>query len=78
MKFLTAGEAETKRHKAIDFLDRIGKDDLADEFEDISAEEYAQHKGATLIPQSIRGATRALCVSSKSRRRAAGIYLGID
>lgn len=59
MKFLTPGEAETKRHKAVDFLHRIGKDDLADEFEGMSAEEYAQHKGATLMNSGTRKGTMA-------------------
>jgi hypothetical protein len=36
MKFMTPGEAETKRQKAVEFLHRIGNDDLAEEFEDMS------------------------------------------
>ena len=49
MKYLSLGEAETKRQQAVDFLRRIGKDDEADEFEDMSPEEYAEHKGADLL-----------------------------
>ena len=46
---LARSEAESKRLKAIDFLRRIGKDDDADRFEDMSADEYAEHKGAHLL-----------------------------
>jgi hypothetical protein len=49
MKVMTRGEAETKRQKAVEFLRRIGNDDLADEFESMDAEDYAAHKGAELI-----------------------------
>src|SRR5882757_9808798 len=49
MKFLTPGEAETKRQQAVTFLHRIGNDDLADEFDAMSPEEYAEHKGAQLM-----------------------------
>jgi hypothetical protein len=44
MKFLTSGETETKRHQAVEFLRRIGNDDLADEFDGMSTEEYASPK----------------------------------
>ena len=49
MKFMTTGEAETKRQKAVAFLRRIGNDQLAGEFEGMSPSEYAEHKGAELI-----------------------------
>jgi hypothetical protein len=49
MKYLTLGEAETKRQKAVEFLHRIGNDDLADEFDSMTPEEYAEHKGAELL-----------------------------
>lgn len=49
MKVLTRSEAESKRLKAIEFLRRIGRDDDADRFGDMSAEEYAEHKGAHLL-----------------------------
>ena len=44
-KRVTREEAEGKRQKAVDFLDRIGQPDKADEFRDMSTEEYIQHKG---------------------------------
>jgi hypothetical protein len=49
MQFMSPGEAETKRQKAVGFLRRIGNDDLADEFDAMSPEEYAEHKGAQLL-----------------------------
>ena len=49
MKVITPREAESKRLKAIEFLRRIGNDDDADRFEDMSPEEYAEHKGAQLL-----------------------------
>jgi hypothetical protein len=58
MKYLTRSEAESKRQKAVDFLYRIGNDDLADEFEDMSPEEYAEHKGAELLENPYRRTTR--------------------
>ncbi|HXA07653.1 MAG TPA: hypothetical protein VNY30_22560 [Bryobacteraceae bacterium] len=48
MKVLARSETESKRLKAIDFLRRIGKDDDADRFEDMSADEYAEHCGCPL------------------------------
>jgi predicted RNase H-like nuclease (RuvC/YqgF family) len=59
MKYLTRSEAEIKRQKAVDFLHRIGNDDLADDFEDMSPEEYAEHKGAELLENPHRRVTMA-------------------
>ena len=49
MKYLSPSEAETKRQQAIDFLHRIGKPDEAEQFEAMSPQEYAEHKGAELL-----------------------------
>lgn len=49
MKMMTPNEAETKREKAVEFLNRIGKHDAADQFAAMDARQYAEHKGATLI-----------------------------
>ena len=48
-KTLTTSEAETKRLKAVEFLRRIGQDANADDFEAMSTEAYAEHKGVELI-----------------------------
>jgi hypothetical protein len=47
---MTRGEAETKRRKAVEFLRRMGRDDDADRFDAMDADEYAVHKGAELLP----------------------------
>jgi hypothetical protein len=54
MKLLTPDEAEAKRQKAVAFLRRIGNDELADQFENMSATEYAEHKGAELLNENPR------------------------
>jgi len=46
-RFMSESEAETKRQRAIEFLDRIGGD--ADKFRDMDAAEYAASKGAELL-----------------------------
>ena len=55
MKLMTRSKAEAKRRKAVEFLHRIGNDGLAEEFEDMTAEEYAEHKGAELIHNPQQG-----------------------
>jgi hypothetical protein len=47
-KTVTREQAEAKRQKAVDFLNRIGQSDHADEFDAMSTDEYAEHKGLTL------------------------------
>ena len=49
MKMMTPTEAETKRQRAVEFLNRIGNHDAADQFAAMDARQYAEHKGATLI-----------------------------
>ena len=68
MKYLSVGEAETKRQQAIDFLYRIGQDDDAERFEEMTPEEYAEHKGAEIIenPGSYRRHNH-MATSSKTK-----------
>ena len=47
---MSSGEAETKRRKAVEFLRRVGRDDDADRFDGMDADEYAAHRGAQLLP----------------------------
>ena len=47
MKQFTEAQAEQKRQQAIAFLERIGED--PGEFEEMSAGEYAQHRGAEIV-----------------------------
>ena len=64
MKVMTPGEAETKRQQAVEFLRRIGNDDLAGEFEAMSPAEYAEHKGAQLLENPAR---RKIMAEAKSK-----------
>ena len=43
-KEVTYDQAERKKDKAAQFLDRIGQSDRADEFRDMSVDEYADRK----------------------------------
>jgi hypothetical protein len=80
VKFLTRGEAETKRKKAVDFLQRIGQDEDADRFESMDAAEYAEHKGAELLDNPTRRRTNMKRPKSRSELQAelenANEYIG--
>jgi hypothetical protein len=52
MKVMHEAEAETKRQKAIEFLERIGGD--AEKFREMDAAAYAESKGAELLNPSKR------------------------
>jgi len=52
VKHLTRSEAEAKRQQAIEFLRRIGNDESAERFEGMTAEQYAEHRGAELLQNS--------------------------
>src|SRR5215471_18934601 len=67
---MTEGEAETKRRKAVEFLRRIGNDEAADEFEDMAAAEYAEHKGVELLDNPHRRKTMARVSKSKAELEA--------
>jgi hypothetical protein len=44
-KSVTREQAERKKSQAAAFMERIGEDDRADEFDDMSVDEYAEHRG---------------------------------
>ena len=68
MKRMTLGEAETKRRQAVEFLRRIGNDDAADEFDDMNAAEYAEHRGASIVENPLRSnATRAKYTPARTK-----------
>jgi hypothetical protein len=52
MKYMTPGEAATKKDQAAEFMRRVGNDDAADEFDSMSLEEYAEHRGAELLAEN--------------------------
>jgi hypothetical protein len=44
-KQVTREQAERKKAQAAAFMERIGESDRADEFDDMSVDEYAEHRG---------------------------------
>jgi hypothetical protein len=57
-KQVTHEQAERKKTQAAAFMDRIGEPDRADEFDDMSVEEYAEHRGFELIANPRRKARK--------------------
>jgi hypothetical protein len=66
MNVMTRSEAEAKRQKAVEFLRRIGNGELADEFDNMDAEVYAEHKGAELIENPNNSRSKSM-PNSKSK-----------
>jgi hypothetical protein len=56
-KEVTREQAERKKAQGAAFMERIGQSDRADKFEDISVDEYAEHKGLRLTSPSKRRRT---------------------
>jgi hypothetical protein len=48
-KSVTREQAERKRQQAVTLMERIGDTDRAEEFDDMSVEEYAEHRGLDLV-----------------------------
>ena len=46
---MTLDEVERKKEQATRFLNNIGEPGRADEFESMSAEEYADHRGTEIV-----------------------------
>jgi len=44
-KEVTREQAERKKAQAAEFMERIGEPGRAEEFDDVSVDEYAEHKG---------------------------------
>ena len=44
-KHVTREQAERKRQQAVTLMERIGDSDRADEFDGMSVDEYAHHRG---------------------------------
>ena len=51
-KDVTREQAERKKAQAAAFMERIGEPDRADEFDSMSVDEYAEHKGLRLTNPS--------------------------
>jgi hypothetical protein len=54
-KTVTREQAEAMKAKAGDFMERMGDDDRAADFDAMSIDEYADHKGLTLSNPPRRG-----------------------
>ncbi len=66
---LTREKAERKRLQAAAFMERLGEPDRAEEFRDMSTDEYAEHRGLQLTnPQRLgrRITMAAVTTTSKS------------
>jgi transcription initiation factor TFIIIB Brf1 subunit/transcription initiation factor TFIIB len=53
-KTVTFEEAEAKRQKAVDFLNRIGDADAANDFANMSTQDYINHKGLRIVNNNRR------------------------
>jgi hypothetical protein len=57
-KQVTREQAERKKAQAATLMERIGEDDRADQFDDMSVEEYAEHRGFQLVANPRRKARK--------------------
>ena len=48
-KQVTREQAERKKAQAASLMERIGEEDRADEFDSMSVEDYAEHRGLELV-----------------------------
>jgi hypothetical protein len=53
-KEVTREQAERKKAQAAAFMERLGQSDRADEFGDMSVDDYAEHKGLRLANPKTR------------------------
>jgi hypothetical protein len=59
-KSVTREQAERKRQQAVTLMERIGETDRADDFDDMSVDEYAEHRGADIgVAESVRNGPRS-------------------
>jgi hypothetical protein len=57
-KQVTSEQAERKKQQAAAFMERIGDPDRADEFDGMSVDEYAEHRGFQLVTNPNRKARK--------------------
>jgi hypothetical protein len=57
-KQVTREQAERKKQQAAEFMERIGEPDRADEFDSMSVDEYAEHRGLELVSNPRRKARK--------------------
>ena len=59
-KQVTREQAERKKQQAAEFMDRIGEPDRAEEFDSMSVDEYAEHRGLELVNNPRRKARKTM------------------
>ena len=64
-KQVTRDQAERKKAQAATLMERIGEDDRADEFDDMSVEEYAEHRGMQIANPKQRERKTAMATKNE-------------
>jgi hypothetical protein len=62
---VTREQAERKRQQAAAFMKRIGEPDRADEFDDMSVDEYAEHRGLQIANPQRRERKTSMATKSE-------------
>jgi hypothetical protein len=70
-KQVTFDQAERKKEQAAALMERIGESDRADDFDDMSVDEYAEHRGLQLIANPNRRKTRQRRMATGTKLRQA-------
>jgi hypothetical protein len=63
-KELTRAQAERKKAQAAAFMERIEEPDRADEFDSMSVEEYAEHKGLRIANPKFKARSKEMATTS--------------
>jgi len=63
-KQVTREQAERKKQQAVALMERIGDNDRAEEFDDMSVDEYAEHRGLRLASNPRRKARKTTMAAS--------------
>jgi len=69
-KQVTREQAERKKAQAATLMERIDEDDRADEFDDMSVEEYAEHRGFQLVASNPRRKVRKTTMAASGPSKA--------
>jgi hypothetical protein len=70
-KPVTREQVERKKTQAAAFMERIGESDRADEFDDMSVDEYAEHRGLQIAnPNNPARKTRKITMAASGPSKA--------
>jgi hypothetical protein len=69
-KSVTREQAERKKQQAAEFMERIGEPDRADEFDSMSVEEYAEHRGLQLVATNPKRKARKKTMAASGPSKA--------